>query len=50
VSEYLVYERLSLNAGCSAPLDLDPHPGAKCALGADELRGKRSLGFPNPCR
>ena len=50
VSEYLVYERLSLNARSRAQLDLDPHPGAKCALGADELSGKRSLGFPNPCR
>ena len=50
VSEYLGYERLPLNARSRAQLDLDPHPGAKCALGAEELRGKRSLGFPNPCR
>jgi hypothetical protein len=46
---YLVYERLPLNARTLAQLDLDPHPGAKCAPGADETMGRGSLGFPNPC-
>jgi hypothetical protein len=46
---YLVYERLPVNARTRAQLDLDPHPGAKCAPGADETMGRGSLGFPNPC-
>jgi hypothetical protein len=46
---YLVYERLPLDARSRAQLDLDPHPGAKCAPGADETMGRGSLGFPNPC-
>ena len=46
---YLVYERLPLNARTRTKLDLDPHPGAKCAQGADKLIGGGSLGFPNPC-
>ena len=46
---YLVYERLPLNARTRAQLDLDPHPGAKCAPGADKTMGRGSLGFPNPC-
>jgi hypothetical protein len=49
VTEFLVYERLPLNARSRAQLDLDPHPGATCAIGAGELRGKRRLGFANPC-
>jgi hypothetical protein len=49
VSEFLVYERLPLDARSRARLDLDRHPGATCALGAGEVRGKRDLGFPNPC-
>jgi hypothetical protein len=46
---YLVYERLPLNEKNRAFLDLDPHPGAKCSDFAHELRGKRGVGFPNPC-
>lgn len=46
---YLVYERLPLNARTRAQLDLDPHPGAKCAPEADKTMGRGSLGFPNPC-
>ena len=46
VSEYLVYERLPLDARSEAELDLDRHRGMRCADGADELR---DLGFPNPC-
>jgi hypothetical protein len=49
VSRYLSYERLPLNARTRTQLDLDRHPGAKCAIGAGELRGRRGLGFPNPC-
>ncbi len=48
VSEFLVYERLPLDARSRARLDLDPHPGATCAIGAGEAR-KRELGFANPC-
>jgi hypothetical protein len=48
VSEFLVYERLPLDARSEAQLDLDAHPGATCALGAGEAR-KRELGFANPC-
>jgi hypothetical protein len=46
---YLVFERLPLDARTRAQLDLDPHPGAKCAVGADRTMGRGSLGFPNPC-
>jgi hypothetical protein len=46
---YLVYERLPLNDRTRAKLALDPHPGAKCARGADKILGGGSLGFPNPC-
>jgi hypothetical protein len=49
IIRYLVYKRLPLDARSRAKLDLDPHPGAKCALGADETMGRGSLGFPNPC-
>jgi hypothetical protein len=49
VSEFLVYERLPLDAHSRAQLDLDRHPGATCAVGAGEVRGKRDLGFANPC-
>ena len=45
VTRYLVYERLPLDDSGRATLAMDPHPGAKCGLGADEL----SLGFANPC-
>lgn len=45
VSRFLVYERLPLDSRSEAKLDLDPHPGATCAIGAGEL----TLGFPNPC-
>ena len=48
-TRYLVYERLPLDARSRAQLDLDPHPGAKCAPGADRIIGGGSLGFPNPC-
>lgn len=48
VSEFVVYERLPLDARSEAQLELDPHPGATCALGAGEPR-KRELGFANPC-
>jgi hypothetical protein len=48
-TRYLVYERLPLDERSLRQLDLDPHPGAKCAAGAGELRGDRALGFPNPC-
>ena len=34
VSRFLVYERLPLDARSEAKLDLDPHPGATCAIGA----------------
>lgn len=47
--EYLTYERLDLDARSRARLDLDPHPGAECARGADQAR-EEELGFPNPCR
>jgi hypothetical protein len=48
-TRYLVYERLPLDRRSRGQLDLDPHPGARCAPGAGELRGERALGFPNPC-
>jgi hypothetical protein len=48
-SRYLVYERLPLNKRTGRLLDLDPHPGAKCGPEADEIMGRGSLGFPNPC-
>jgi hypothetical protein len=48
-TRYLVYERLPLNARSRAKLDLDPHPGAKCAPGAGKTIGRGTLGFPNPC-
>jgi hypothetical protein len=47
-TRYLVYERLPLDARSRAQLDLDPHPGAKCAPRAGNLKD-RALGFPNPC-
>jgi hypothetical protein len=47
---YLIYEQLPLNARTRGLLALDPHPGAKCSPGAGDMRGKRSVGFPNPCR
>ena len=46
VSEFLVYERLPLDARSRTQLDLDPHPGASCADGTRDVRG---LGFVNPC-
>jgi hypothetical protein len=46
VDEFLVYERLPLDARSSAQLAMDPHPEARCAPGAGELE----LHFPNPCR
>lgn len=48
-SRYIVYERLPLNDRTRRLLDLDPHPGAKCGPEADEIMGRGSLGFPNPC-
>lgn len=48
-TRYVVYRRLPLNARGRAKLDLDPHPGAKCAAGADKIIGRGTLGFPNPC-
>jgi hypothetical protein len=48
-TRYLVYERLPLNAKTHGLLELDPHPGATCALGAGETMGRGTLGFPNPC-
>jgi hypothetical protein len=48
-TRYLVYERLPVDARSRGQLDLDPHPGAKCAAGAGEPRDERALGFPNPC-
>jgi hypothetical protein len=48
-TRYLVYERLPLDERSGEQLDLGPHPGAKCATGAGELRNERTLGFPNPC-
>jgi hypothetical protein len=48
-SRYIVYERLPLNDRTRKLLDLDPHPRAKCGPGADEIMGRGSLGFPNPC-
>jgi hypothetical protein len=47
--EFLAYERLPLNAGFQAHLDLDPHPGASCEPGAEEP-DEQALGFANPCR
>jgi hypothetical protein len=49
LTRYLVYERLPLDSRSEAKLDLDPHPGAKCAPLADEIMGRGTLGFPNPC-
>jgi hypothetical protein len=50
ITRYLVYERLPLDSRSEAKLDLDPHPGAKCAPHAGEIMGRGgSLGFPNPC-
>ena len=46
---YFAYERLPLHARSRARLDLDPHPGARCALGAGETMGNGTLGFRNPC-
>ena len=48
-TRYLVYERLPLNARTRGLLDLDPHPGATCAPGADKPLPRGPLGFPNPC-
>jgi hypothetical protein len=48
-TRYVVYARLPLNARSRAKLDLDPHPGARCAPGADKIMGRGTLGFPNPC-
>jgi hypothetical protein len=47
-SEFLVYERLPLDASSRAQLDLDPHPDATCAREAGQARA-RDLGFENPC-
>ena len=47
---FTTYERLPLNDKTEGYLDLDPHPGAKCAIGPRDLRGKRDVGFPLPCR
>jgi hypothetical protein len=49
VTRYLVYERLPRDDRSLRLLDLDPHPGAKCAPGAGELREHQRLGFENPC-
>jgi hypothetical protein len=46
---YLTYERLPLNDETRSLLYLDPHPGAKCSPYAGEMKGRRSVGFPNPC-
>ncbi len=48
-TRYVVYKRMPVNARSRAKLDLDPHPGAKCAPGADKIIGRGTLGFPNPC-
>jgi hypothetical protein len=48
-TRYLVYEHLPLNARSREQLDLDPHPGARCAQGTGDLKGRRAPGFPNPC-
>ena len=48
-TRYLVYERLPLNARTRGLLDLDPHPGAICAPGADKPLPRGSLGFESPC-
>ena len=47
VREFLTYERLPLDEA-EAQLDLDPHPDATCAQGADQAT-ERDLGFVNPC-
>jgi hypothetical protein len=47
---FLTYEQLPLNDRTEEELDLDPHPGAKCAPFAGEMTGKRDVGFPNPCK
>jgi hypothetical protein len=47
---FLTYERLPLNDKTRAHLDLDPHPGAKCAPFAGKMTGKRDPGIPNPCK
>jgi hypothetical protein len=48
-TRYLVYERLPLNTRTRGLLDLDPHPGATCAPGADKPLPRGSLGFESPC-
>jgi len=48
-TRYLVYERLPLNGRTRGLLDLDPHPGATCAPGADKALPRGPLGFANPC-
>jgi hypothetical protein len=48
-TRYVTYERLPLNDKTKAQLDLDPHPGAKCSPFAGKMKGKRDVGFPNPC-
>jgi hypothetical protein len=47
---FTTYERLPLNDETEGYLDLDPHPGARCAIGPTDLTGKRDVGFPLPCR
>ena len=55
-TRYLVYERLPLDARSRTQLDLDHHPGARCATGAGDREASRlwqetveAVGFPNPC-
>jgi hypothetical protein len=55
-TRYLVYERLPLDAHSRTQLDLDHHPGARCATGAGDREPSRlwretveAVGFPNPC-
>jgi hypothetical protein len=48
-TRYLVYERLPLNRRTRDALDLDPHPGAKCAPSFEGKRKPEPVGFPNPC-
>ena len=47
--QFLTYERLPLNDETSGLLDLDSHPGAKCAPGWEQGNPRGPLGFPDPC-
>jgi hypothetical protein len=48
-TRYLVYERLPLNSRTREELDLDPHPGAKCAPMIEGRLKRVPVGFPNRC-